>query len=433
MKNRNGLSAFELLGGLDDGMIAAATLPEGAAIPTPARKGGEPGRFGRLMESGWVAAAASVVVAVTVLAGIVAAGRGGNTMPPAAEGRPLGSDRDQLQGYPSDDKSEEIPTGEGLEPGDPSWTEEDTVIPRPETDVNPDQENPGEVGPVSVTFDDGRTVYPEGYCVWMSGQQWDGNDGFTGFDADGPGAVNQLAEIADGLPSMTTKGDGCTLFLAANMTLQSVRVFEATQAGDYREMAMPGGFTDVNGYLNSLCRRDGCYVVVLEIRYETYYSADEYVKGVDEYAFRWTVNTAVQDTLALQDLVLDNGYMLWTEEWYDGGMVSGEGMGAEGRLAELVAEGAFDDYRLRYPVWTPYQFTLGDEEAPLARVTVYDVDLNRLGEAPNFTVLHELPAGEYIVILTVTLQGDYIPEADAYERTCSEYPLYLELYSPEYE
>ena len=42
-----------------------------------------------------------------------------------------------------------------------------------------------------------------------------------------------------------------------------------------------------------------------------------------------------------------------------------------------------------------------------------------------------LPAGEYIVILTVKYQGDYIPEADAYEGICFEYPFILELYDPE--
>lgn len=132
----------------------------------------------------------------------------------------------------------------------------------------------------------------------------------------------------------------------------------------------------------------------------------------------------------IENLVLNNGYMLWTEQWYDGGMVSGDGAGAEGQLSDLVAEGALEGYRLRFPADTPFEFGLGDHEASLDRVSVYDMSTNRLGEAKNFTVIHELPAGEYIVILTVTEQGAYIPEADAFEAACYEYPFILEVYNP---
>ena len=431
MKNQNGWQAFELLGELDDGMIAAATLPDTDGMAVSPRKRREAGGFGRLMESGWVAAAASVVVAVAVLAGIVAAGRMGNAVPPAGE-NPLNTHPGHLDGALPDADTENRFPSESEDPLAPSDTVHVTpeTFPLPETEVNPDYSDPGEVGPVSVSFDDGRTLYPKGYCVWISGQQSDGKGGFTGFDGDGPGAASQLAQIADELPAFTTDGDACSLFLAPNMTLQSVRVYERAQNGSYEEMAMPGGFEETDDLLNSLCRRDGSYIIVLGIHYETYYSADEYVKGLDEYAFRWTVNTAVQKELILHDLVLDNGYMLWIETWYDGGMVCGEGRGAESQLAELVARGAFDAYRLRYPVWTPYRFTWGDTEAPLVRVAVYDTSLTPVGEAKNFTVLHDLPAGEYIVILTVTLPGAYIPEADAYERACCEYPLWLSLYDP---
>ena len=124
-----------------------------------------------------------------------------------------------------------------------------------------------------------------------------------------------------------------------------------------------------------------------------------------------------------------NGYMLWSEEWYDGGMICGDGIGATGQLADLLDEGALSGYNLVHTVNTPLDLTLREEEDTLVAVTVYDKDLNCLGEATNFTVIHELPEGTYIVVLAVTTVGDYIPEADASERYCTEYAFVLELYS----
>lgn len=124
-----------------------------------------------------------------------------------------------------------------------------------------------------------------------------------------------------------------------------------------------------------------------------------------------------------------NGYMLWVEVWYDDGLISGDGIGAESQLAELVADGALDGFRLMHTVHAPLELTLEDAGDTLTRVTVYDKDLNRLGGAPDFTVIHDLPAGEYIVILRIQTKGNYIPEADAYEGACYEYPFYLDIRS----
>lgn len=124
-----------------------------------------------------------------------------------------------------------------------------------------------------------------------------------------------------------------------------------------------------------------------------------------------------------------NGYRLWSEEWHDGAMISGDSIGAEGQLAELFASGELDAYNLVHTVNTPLNLLLNDERDALTRVTVYDKDLNYVASAQNFTAIHERPAGTYIVILAVTTTGDYIPEADAYERYCTEYAFIMELYS----
>ena len=77
MKRKNGLSIFELLSGLDDDMIAAATLPESAVLTASPRPKRERGALSNFLENGWVVAGISVIVAVAVLAGIIAAGQRG--------------------------------------------------------------------------------------------------------------------------------------------------------------------------------------------------------------------------------------------------------------------------------------------------------------------------------------------------------------------
>lgn len=75
MKHQKGLEIFELLSGLDDDMITAATLPESAILTASPRPAREQGFWGHFFENGWVVAGISAIVAVAVLAGIIAAGQ----------------------------------------------------------------------------------------------------------------------------------------------------------------------------------------------------------------------------------------------------------------------------------------------------------------------------------------------------------------------
>ena len=86
-----GLSIFELLAGLDEDMIAAATLPEtSAAAVKPPRRRWRKGAIGDFLNNGWVAACASAVIALAVLVAIITAGQNGekgdgrenHTLPP---------------------------------------------------------------------------------------------------------------------------------------------------------------------------------------------------------------------------------------------------------------------------------------------------------------------------------------------------------------
>jgi hypothetical protein len=116
-----------------------------------------------------------------------------------------------------------------------------------------------------------------------------------------------------------------------------------------------------------------------------------------------------------------DGYMLWSETWYDGGMVCAEGMGAEGRLLEIRSELK----TLTVNEHGAVAVTLSDDADTLLSVTVCDTAGKRIARGTDASVLAELSAGEYFVILTVKSRGSYIAEADTYEAACYEYAFML--------
>ena len=540
-----GLSAFELLEGLDDDMILSASLPEAVPVAPPTAGERITAFFARMGKGGMAAAVTGIVVALAVLIGILLAGR--------------------------------FPVWE--EPG--IETEPGPVQSRPDIQngiLFPPLESPDNTQKSAVSVvSDGITVYPKGYCVYLSEMRRDENGELTGVDADGIGAVYQLAEIWDELPILRTAGDSYELNLPKdNMTLRSVRIFELIdpQNGDIREIALPAGAEGAADVLKSVTSRKGEYVVVLEIYHETNYSEDEYTKGVDEYAFKLDVDPTMNDKAPVRvihgdktylpagytlqkiyydaelkqevtkeydgaekilselapdmmtatvargeslglylapfyelkwvrvfdsslrrlyemghDSPLDTfseteeagdyyviitavylgtgeaeitefplhiklveevtqpddytprvtmrtdfgilqfgsgstfhpGYMLWTEQWHDGDMVSGDGLGAEGQLAEIASD-LPSVYQTAGATGT---LTLSYTKDTLTHVTVYDNDLQPFAEGADLATLKNLPLGTYVVILRVETQGEYIPEAKAFEKTCTEYAFWL--------
>ncbi len=437
-----GINAFSAMSGVDDRFVMAsllpADLPGGVSATAKVRKQEKDTWFTRVTSSGWFVAAVSLVVAFGVLAGIVAAGRMAPQNPSPGPGPSSGFPAGTLQNMPESEHDESDESDESHDPHEDGSDIPVETSPVFDDPVEPEKNTEDETYPSDLKTDvvavisDGSVVYPNGYRVFASGQQVDKNGESVGFDSTGLGAEAQLSKIWNELPAMQTVGDSYRLVLPANMTLQSIRVLEMTNVGGKLQELVRINITQASPNdmtaLSSLAQNVR-YAVVMQVSYDIRYSDDEYIQGVDEYAFRLVVRPKTFD-IVLENITLDNGHMLWTEQWYDGGMVSGDGAGAEGQLSDLVAEGALEKYRLRHPADTPFWFGLGDHEAPLDRVVVYDMSLNRLGEATNFMVLHELPAGEYIVILTVTLKGDYIPEADAFEAACYEYPFIFEVYNP---
>lgn len=558
-KDIKGLSAFELLEGLDDDMILSASLPEAAPVAPPTVGEKITAFFARMGKGGMAAAITGIVVAAAVLIGILLAGR-----------------------FPVWEES-------GIE------TEPGPIQSRPDIQngiLFPPLESPDNTQKSAVSVvSDGITVYPKGYCVYLSEMRRDENGELTGVDADGIGAVYQLAEIWDELPTLQTAGDDFDVILPDHMTLRSVQVFEMVevQTKTFEEIAStvdgPNLSVDPMGYLSTL---RGEYTVVLKVYHEINYSADEYTKGLEEYAFRLNVDPTMNEKAPVRvihgdktyfpagyllqtsyydaelkqeitkqydgaesilaelatdmvtatvargeslglylapfyelkwvrvfdsslrqlyemgyDSPLDTfseteeagdyyviitavflgtgetsvtefpihiklveereeestpagdvgetplpprltvstgfgslrfgnashsseyheGYMLWTEQWYDGGMVSGDGFGATGQLSDISA--GLPVLR-HYAGEEPHLRVIEDKDT-LTRIYIYYEDHSFYADARDASVLSTLPEGSYIIVLRVETQGDYIEEADAYERTCTEYAFILEV------
>ncbi|MBR5123695.1 MAG: hypothetical protein IKU90_01065, partial [Clostridia bacterium] len=553
-----GLSAFEMLDGLDDDMILSASLPE--AVPASVPTAGEriAAFFARMGRGGMAAAIVAVVVVLGVLGGVLVTNLTGSDDPTVTQ------PSHGVQGTSAPQATDAPDTGES-----PTEDGSGSVVLPPLTE-SPDNTQKSGVSVVS----DGITVYPNGYCVYISEQRRNEKGELEGLDGDGFGAVYQLAEIWDELPTLRTAGNSYALNLPKdNMSLRGVRIFETVNGieGIFEEFALPAGAESAADVLKSVTSRKGEYVVVLEVYHETIYSADEYTKGVDEYAFRLTVDPNMDTAYPLRLLVdgktyylqgsdginsghaltelapsiptatitrdvttwdfylapvgtlqsvtaydgsfrlmmtepdieplvslsawkagdyyfvftatfshegesltleypihirlveepeeestpagdvgetpeppriqirtgfgdlyfgskrhsseYHEGYMLWVEEWHDGGMLSGDGLGATGQLAEIAAE---LPALLHYEGETPtIRVTDGNDYLP--RIYIYRNDLSFYADTRDASTFSTLPEGDYIIVLRVETQGDYIPEAEAYERTCTEYAFVLKV------
>ena len=364
-----GLSAFELLDGLDDDMILSASLPEATPVPTPTVGERMETFFARMGRGGMAAAVTGLVVAAAVLIGILLAGRmeGLNT-PHADTDHGIHGSQGGTEAMPD--------TNGGL------------VI--PPLEESPDNTQKNAVSVVS----DGITVYPKGYCVYISEQRRNEKGELEGVDGDGFGAVYQLAEIWDELPTLRTAGNSYALNLPKdNMSLRGVRIFETVNGieGIFEEFALPAGAESAADVLKSVTSREGEYVVVLEIYYETIYSADEYVKGVDEYAFRLTVDPSMNDNAPVRVIHEDKTYFptgyLLVESYYDaelGQDVTKRYDGATYQLSALIPD--------MVTATLPYTGSITQEEAlslylapfyDLQEITVYDGNLNEITKAQS--------------------------------------------------
>ena len=232
MTHTNGISAFELLSNLDDGMIAAATLPEEGGIITGKRSrkdrdDREPSLFARFMDSNWAAAIISVTVALAVLMGIVAAGRMApkNTPvdgPDPNLGIPAGTNQIVLEDAP--EQSDGFPNDEI----DPPMAPEEN----PEHEPN---EVPGEAerqpvnslvtGPITVTVGS-QTFAPLGMVTsWI--EKSDGGGTIT--TEEGIHALDRLDEVRDALTRAVSYSGGAMLItLPKDTIITEINIYDDT-------------------------------------------------------------------------------------------------------------------------------------------------------------------------------------------------------------
>ena len=387
-KEIKGLSAFELLEGLDDDMILSASLPEAAPVAPPTVGEKITAFFGRMGKGGMAAAITGIVVAAVVLLGLALA------RPPVDIDPP---DTDPSHGIHG------------------SLPDTDQGIIAPPLTQNPEQEK----GPVAVTSD-GITVYPQGYCVWESGQHRNEQGELEGYDADGRGAVDMLDRLWDMLPVLRTAGNDFDAVLPDHMTLRSVRVFEMVeiQTKTFVELALISG--EMEDYRDRpwefLSTLRGEYTVVLEVYHEINYSADEYTKGVDEYAFRLDVDPTMNEKAPVRVIHGDKTYFptgyLLEESYYDAELkqeVTKRYDGATYQLQALLSD--------MVTVTLPYTGSITQEGAlslylapfyDLKEITVYDGDLNELTKAQSdepLEILCSWGVGDYYVIISATFAG----------------------------
>lgn len=397
-KEIKGLSAFELLEGLDDDMILSASLPEAAPV-APSTAGEKiTAFFARMGKGGMAAAITGIVVAVAVLLGVALAGPFGVIDPP---------DTDPSHGIQNGTEADPD-TGEGV-----------IVPPLTET---PEQEK-GKV----VVVSDGITVYPKGYCVYISEMRRNENGELVGLDGDGLGAVYQLGDIWDSLPTLKTAGNTYELPLPDHMTLRDIRVFEMISLGygkAFEEIALSAKGTDpAIDLLNTLTGKGG-YVVVLDIYTEIRYSEDEYTKSLYEYAFWLEVDPSLNFSAPVRVIHGDKTYFptgyLLEESYYDAELkleVTKPYDGAEKILKELVKT---------LPTATVTQGeSLSLYLAPfydLKSVKVYrDLTLWALSETEEpLTQLAEWDTGDYYLIITAAFMGTGATTVD-------EYPIHIRI------
>lgn len=400
-KEIKGLSAFELLEGLDDDMILSASLPEAAPVAPPTAGEKITAFFARMGKGGMAAAITGIVVAVAVLLGIALAGPLGVIIPP---------DTDPSHGIQNGTEADPDTNGVGVIP------------PLTET---PEQEK-GKVAVVS----DGITVYPKGYCVYISEMRRNESGELTGVDADGAGAVSQLGDIWDSLPTLRTAGNTYELPLPDHMTLRDIRVFEMISLGygkAFEEIALSAkGTNPAIDLLNTLTGKGG-YVVVLDIYTETRYSEDEYTKSLYEYAFWLEVDPSLNFSAPVRVIHGDKTYFptgyLLEESYYDAELkleVTKPYDGAEKILKELVKD--------MVTATVTQGESLSLYLAPfydLKSVKVYrNLTLWALSETEEpLTQLAEWDTGDYYLIITAAFMGTGVTTVD-------EYPIHIRIVEP---
>lgn len=551
-KEIKGLSAFELLEGLDDDMILSASLPEAAPVAPPTAGEKITAFFARMGKGGMAAAITGIVVAVAVLLGVALARPFGVIEPPdtdPSQGIQNGTEADPdtngmgvippLTETPEQEKGEVAVVSDGItvyprrydvagncykitdEGEELVWSEgggiylmEDIYKDLPVlmtaggsfSQTAPESHGMGRVSvfdsqfqelseptsveelskldngtyyvqqlatvrrqntateyvvntlqyafclvvdrslnhtaPVRVIHGD-KTYFPTGYPLEESYYDAELQKEVVNHYI---GAESTLKELVKTLPTATvTQGESLSLYLAPFYDLKSVKVYRDLTLWAESETEEPltqlaewdtGDYYFIftvsdNGTGKTTVSEFPIHIKLLEeteqetgegTEKETYPNDD----GETPEPPRLTVNTgfgSLHFGNASHSSEYHEGYMLWTEQWYDGGMVSGDGFGATGQLSDISAGLPV----LRHYAGEEPQLRVIEDKDTLTRIYIYYKDHSFYADAKDASALSTLPEGSYIIVLRVETQGDYIEEAEAYERTCTEYAFILEV------
>ena len=296
-----------------------------------------------------------------------------------------------------------------------------------------------------------QTVYPIGYLLESTYYDAEKQEYVT---KQYPGAILERLLFASniyGLPGLTVDTQTVlNLFTADAYEVKSVKVYEfngnelSLMKDDDNPFVAPIETDYCGSYVVVITANDGGTGEMHTLEFPFWLFVEDPNDGpaITEGPVEWgtgeieppTTTPAVKVHGSLRSAVFPtvrDGYRLWSEEWVDGSMASGMGLGAHGQLADILDE--ISAYNAVEGVRNPITVTLGNAGDTLIRVSVYDKELNHVTDGQDAPVLSELDAGTYIVVLTVVSVGDYIPEAEANERYCTEYAFVLELYAPEPE
>ena len=115
-------------------------------------------------------------------------------------------------------------------------------------------------------------------------------------------------------------------------------------------------------------------------------------------------------------------HFLWDESYEE----DGSGLCADGEPVSADDRG-FVDSLPGVSYTDEFEVCLG-ENVTSSGFTVYDMDLSEILNGSKLSSLKELPAGEYIVEVSIKIRGDYVESVDRYNT--SGYECWFKLTKP---
>ena len=395
-KEIKGLAAFELLGGLDDGMIMESILPEKAPTFSLAPKKRAP--FMGSMNSGFAAAMAGTVVAVAVLVGMVLLWQPWSEPPVTPP--PSETDPDEISSSPDTTNPNEPTAPDTNNPEDPPMPPTHTAL---------------------SVMSGGATVYPASYMVSLEENYHDENGELHQVAADGLPARYQLGTVVKEAPHLHTGGHSFSVTLDAHEKIDTLLVYlvEDIQNGIFDREVLHATGHDGDAMMRLTELPDGEYLVVFSVIYKILYPNDEYERGTTDYAFLLTVDPSLPEDIPLSVVsdgatVHPKGYCVYVSGQQigaDGELVhfDGDGPGAVTRLEEIAEEipslrTGGNSYVLLLPSNTSVQklrvFAVS-ESRPDGWAPILYCFTEQSGGRDLVTRLKGLSDGRYIVVLNV--------------------------------